>query len=313
VGLPLICVSPLLIAAAHHAALPMGAPSIPSHDTLGLQLERLLAPGPMGREATVNLGRFLGCPLGWLSDAWGTLPIDAFDPLRSLGLAVALLGTGIEWRDRTVSAPAALLRYLSVAVPLQIAALWAVNHDLHHLAQATVPLALWAALGADRVAALVAPPRSWLRACSAGLFCLPMVWSGASTLLATDTLVRTAKAHLFTEDGQVALAELVTEAGATEVVTTSYEAYGMLDERLAGVRIVHAWGAVAADGRDPEGLRRLAEGGYYLSVRGSAPFVYDWRATGVGTLVGAVGDRDGNWAELYRVGGAVATPDTVQP
>ncbi len=296
--LPAVCLAPLLVAALHHALL---VEPVPSHDTLTLQAERLALGATLGREALANLGRFLSNPLDWLADAWGTEPTGAFDPLRALGLAVALFGTFIEWRSPTRSPSAALLRFLSIFVPSQLALLFLANRDLHHLAQATVPLACWAALGADRVAATLYPPRSILRALATAIFISPLLWAGAAQLRATDPVVNTARSALFRASGQDALFDLCREHDVQKLVTTSYELYGLIEQGCPGVAVVHGWGAVARKERNIDALRRVASGGHYLKVRGSAPFVYDWRPDGLGEPVAALSDGRVVWAELYRI------------
>lgn len=298
VALPAVCLSPLLVANLHHAAL---AVPVRSHDVLGLQFERLLDGGHMGREALVNLLRFFGNPLDWLSSAWGTVSTGALDPLRVASLMVAVVGAALEWRDPTRSPSAALLRFLSVFVPVQVVLLFLANRDLHHLAQATVPLACLCALGADRLAATLYPPRSWLRALATAILVLPLCWSGSAQLRATDAVVGTARAALFRATGQDALFAMCREHGVQRVVTTSYEAYGLLEQGLPGVLVTHAWGAVAAGERDLEALQDLASGGHYLRLRGSAPFVYDWRPEGLGEPVAQLSDGKQVWAELFAI------------
>ena len=301
VGLPLLCVSPLLLSAGHHLMLG-DIPRILSHDTVSLQGARIGSGEHLGREAVANVARYLGNPLGWLSDAWGTIPVSAFSPLRTLTLAAATAGAALEWKRRTNSPSAALLRFLSLAVPLQIAAQFLANRDLHHLAEATVPLALLTALGADRLAATLAPPRSILRALAVGLFLAPACFAGIDQLRSTDALVRTARAHTFTADGQAAVVGMLRRNDVHKLVVTDYELYGVLEQLAPDIELLHGWGAVSRGDRSIAGLRAAASGGYYLRVSGSAPFIYDWRAPDVGRRVDALSDGTTNWAELDRVG-----------
>ena len=186
------------------------------------------------------------------------------------------------------------------------------NHDLHHLAQASVPLALLSALAAERLAGTLAPPRSAKRGILTALFVLPLLVSGASSLARTDSVIETVRAPSFTESGQEELVRMLRGAGVTRLVTTDYELYGMLEARAPEVPVTHLWGAVARGEKGPAVLR-YAAGGWYLSVRASAPMAYNWspdakkvaaaaaeagvRATEVSHLV-----RDGKpWATLYRV------------
>jgi hypothetical protein len=300
VAVPLLCVSPLVLSFGHHALLG-DVPRIVSHDTLGLQSGRLLSGGHLGREAAANVGRFFGNPLAWLADAWGTVPVEPLAPLRLVTLALGAAGALMEWRHRTRSPSAALLRYLSLAVPMQGAVLFLLNRDLHHLAQATVPLALLVALGADRVAAEYTRPRSPGRAVLLAVLVAPAMAAGVGQLLATDGVVRTARARTFTADGQAALVDLLRTHGVTRLVVNDYELYGAIEELAPEIAVTHGWGAVSRKDRDLAGLRAAAKGGYYLIVRPSAPFIYDWSAPDVGVRVGELSDGSGNWAELRRV------------
>ncbi len=313
VGIPLLCVAPLLVANVHQALLPM--PEIPSHDTLGLQVGRLVngwTHAAPSREGVANLGYFFGDPLAFFAHAYGAAPVSPLSIPRLLGFAVVVLGIALEWRDRAKTAPAALLRFLSIAVPLQVAMLWLANRDLHHLAQATVPLALLCALAIDRVAATTAPPRSFARAVAAAVLASPLLLAGATQLARTDAVVATGTSPSFTEAGQAALVGLLRAEGVASLVAADYELYGMLEARAPEIAVTHAWGAVARGARGPDVLR-AAVGGHFLAVRASAPMVYNWspdarkvakaaaeagvRATPVATL----GEGDDAWATLYRV------------
>lgn len=311
VVVPLLLTSPLLLAAAHHAALPPGA-EVPSHDTLALQLARLSSPAP-AREGAMNLAYFLGDPLAWFGPALRAQELSWLAPLRWLGFVGAAVGILQCWREREVSPSAGLLRFLSVAVPLQIGLLWAANHDLHHLAQATVPLCLLLGLAVDRAAGVFAPPTSLRRTALNLLLAAPLVLAGSAALRDTDPLLDTLPRSTFTTTGQAELVGLVRGAGATRVVTSDYEVYGMAELRVPEVRWVHTWGAMARGERDAVALLKLAEGGWYLSLRPTAAMVYNWRP-GAGALraaateagvelvpAGSLRDTKGVWAELWRV------------
>ena len=300
VGLPLLCVAPLAVSWLHHGALGE-VPRVVSHDTLDLQLARLTSGAHLDRESFANLWRFLGNPLGWLRDAWGTPWVGALSAPRLLTLAVAAAGVALEWKSRTHSTSAALLRFLSIAVPLQIGALFLLNRDLHHLAQATVPLALLVALGADRVAGELANARSVLRAVATAALIAPAVVAGALELERTDSLVRAAQSHTFTADGQADLAAMLRANGVKKLVVTDYELYGALEQLVPEIEVVHGWGAVSRKDRSKEGLRAAAAGGHYLSVAPSQPMIYNWQVHDVGVLVGSLSDGNTTWAELYRV------------
>lgn len=298
-----LCLSPLILAHLHrldYALLPAIALDVHpvSHDRVGLQWARLGSASALGRESFSNLGRFLGLPLGWLADAWGTDRREAFDPVRLATQLFVVWGTLLEWWRRTHSPSAALLRYLSLAVPLQLGVLTLLNRDLHHLAQATVPMALWAALALDRVASNFAPPRSWIRAGVLGLLCLPAMVSGIRALRNTDPLVRTARSHTFSRDGQAALREVLAQAGVERVVTSTYELYGLVEQLRPTAHVEHVWAAVSRGDRNVDALRRLVGCDHYLWARGSAPFVYDWHAPGIGKEVASLHDSRGVWAVL---------------
>ncbi|MFN7144234.1 MAG: hypothetical protein ACK4YP_10685, partial [Myxococcota bacterium] len=313
VGIPLLCVAPLLVANVHQALLPV--PEIPSHDTLGLQLGRLVrgwTHGAPSREGGQNLLYFLGNPNAFFAPAYGAVPVPPNSVLRVVGLGVVAVGAALEWRDRARTAAGALLRFLSLFVPLQIGLLWLANRDLHHLAQATVPLALLVGLAVERVAATSAPPRSLARAVAAGILASPLVLAGAAHLAQTDGVVATGRSPTFTEAGQAALVDLLRANAVTDLVAADYELYGMLEARAPEIPVTHAWGAVARGAGGPDVLR-LASGRWFLAVRDSAPMVYNWspdarnvaRAAAtagvVATPVATLGDGDDVWATLYRV------------
>jgi 4-amino-4-deoxy-L-arabinose transferase-like glycosyltransferase len=313
-GIPFLFVSPLLVAAVHHAALT--GPTVVSHDTLGLQVARLWQSGSTrgpAREGASNLLYFFGNPLAFFASAYGAVAVPPVSVLRLLGFAAALSGIGIEWRAPARNAAGALLRFLSLAVPLQIGFLWLANHDLHHLAQATVPLVLLLALAADRLAATTAPPRSVARALAAGVFVAPLLLAGVLHLRDTDAVVATVKSPSFTEAGQAALVDALRAAHVTRLVTTDYEIYGMLDTRAPEIAYTHTWGALSRGDRDPAAILGLASGGWYLSVRASAPYTYNWSpdassvakaadAAGLNaTAVTTLSDGRSTWATLYRV------------
>lgn len=314
-GTVLLCISPLLVAAVHHALLPDG-PRISSHDTLALQLERLRwgwSGDAPAREGLANLAFFFGNPLAFFHAAYGAVPVAPLSVLRGLGFLVTAYGVSLEWRDRARSSGGALLRFLSIVVPLQVVALTLANRDLHHLAQVSVPLALLVGLAADRVAATLAPPRSVPRGAFALLLVLPHVIAGVHHLAQTDTVLSTVRAPTFTEAGQAALVDALTDAGVTRLVASDYELYGMLEARAPKLAVTHTWGALSRGERDHAAILRLARGGHYLAVRASAPMIYNWspdakkveraaEAAGVrATIVTQLGDRDGTWATLWRI------------
>jgi hypothetical protein len=325
-GIPLLCVAPLLVAAAHHATL--APPNVVSHDTLALQIARLQwgwTGKSVAREGAANLLVFFGNPLRFFADAYGAVAVAPISVLRLVGYGATLFGIALEWRSPAKNAAGGLLRFLSLAVPLQIGLLWLANHDLHHLAQATVPLALLVGLAADRIAATTAPPRSFLRGFAAAVFVAPHLLAGVAHLRDTDRVVATVRAPTFTEAGQAALVDALRGAGVTRLVTSDYEVYGMLEVRAPEIAITHTWGALSRGERDRAALLRLASGGWYLSVRASAPMIYNWapdqkavtaaaaQAGLVATPVTTLSDGKADWATIYRVSPAVAAPVVETP
>lgn len=317
-GIPLLLCAPLVLAFAHHHWI-VDEVAIVSHDTLAVQAARWGQASP-DREAAANLWAFLGSPLAWFHGALGAAEVPAFSALRLLGGAVTLLGVGLEWRRRTTSPSAALLRFLSIAAPLQLGLLFAANHDLHHLAQATPTLCLLAALAADRVASGLTPPRSPLRAALTVALVAPLAVAGVRALADTDSVLATLPGSTFTEAGQSALVDLIRRSGATEVVTSDYEVYGMIDARMPEVRFLHTWGAMSRPDRNPAQVLRLARGRWYLSLRPTAPMIYDWHPNTPSlttlaaaqhltlTVEGTLEDARGAWATLYRVDGTSEAP-----
>ncbi len=312
VAIPIAAALPLL--AANYALSTLGAAGTVSHDTIALQLARLSSPAAPAREGWFNLLCFFGNPTAWLSPALGAAPVPPVSLLRLVGFAVTVAGAALEWRARTPTASAALLRFLSVAVPLQVAFLFAANHDLHHLAQATPPLLLLVALGADRVAAEWAPPRSLGRWLVTALFVSPHVVAGLLHLASTDRVLATLPRSTFTEVGQAELVAALGTAGCTRLTTSDYEVYGMIEARVPSLPTVHTWAAVANGERDGVGILRTAAGGCYVSLRPTAPMIYDWhpsaaavaraaeKAGVTATLVGRLTDgEDAEWAAIYRV------------
>jgi len=319
-AIPLVCVSPLILANVHQYVSPL--PPIVSHDTLGLQFNRLwhgwTGPTP-AREGLVNLVHFFGNSLAFFADAYGAEHVPPVSVLRVVGYAVTLGGVALAWRRAAGrGAPGdALVRFLSLAVPLQVALVSLANRDLHHLAQITVPLAILVGLAAARVAATLAPPRSLPRALATAVFVAPLVVAGARHLADTDRVVGTVTSPSFTEAGQAALVALLREQGVTRLVAVDYELYGMLEARAPEIAVTHAWGARSRGKAPPVAVLKLAEGGWFLSVRASAPMLYNWspdekkvaasaaEAEVLATPVGHLTDPSGEWATLYRVAPAL--------
>ncbi|MDP2313384.1 MAG: hypothetical protein Q8P41_10795 [Pseudomonadota bacterium] len=313
-GIPMLCVTPLLLANLHQLVLPL--PPIVSHDMLGLQFARLWSgwtgPSP-AREGLTNLLYFFGNPVAFFANAYGAEAVAPVSVLRLVGFAATVAGALLEWRTPAKSSSGALLRFLSLAVPLQVALVSLANRDLHHLAQISVPLALLVGLAADRLAATIAPPRSFVRAVATAVFVSPMVLAGALHLANTDRVVSTVDTPSFTEAGQASLVEMLRAEHVTRLVACDYELYGMLEARAPEVAITHAWGARSRGEADGPAILRLASGGWFLAVRASAPMVYNWspdarkvavaaaEAGVVATPVASLFRGGSAWATLYRV------------
>jgi hypothetical protein len=325
-----VLLAPLLLAAwaSAHAGLPV----VPSHDTLALQLARvgatlsaLLGDARLpAREGASNLLAFLGDPRAALHAAWGATPVPLLSGLRGVTFATSLAGAVLAWRSRGTPDPSgALLRFLSLAVPLQLAVITLVNREMHHLGQVSVGLALLVALGAERVAGAFTPPRGIARALLTLVCVAPMVVAGVRQRAGTDALLDTVRTPTFMQRGQAELGALLRAHAddCPRVVVADYESFGVLEGVAPEVRVTHAWPAVAR-GVDRGALLRAAAdaGACLLSVRPSAPMVYGWAPSGadlarVGAPAGVKAvrvaervDAAGAWATLWRMGRAPPSP-----
>lgn len=289
-------VSPLLVSAIDHASLE----SLPSHDYLGLQLERALdgvkrlftgASTPT-REVGSSLGWFLVDPLAWFGAAYGGSPPDGHVFLRLIGWGVVLGGSSLSWLQRRAEGPDALLRFLSLFVPAQILLLWLANRDLHHLAQATPMVAIWFALACNRLLQLRFNPRSMGRAVLGVVLSAPWVLAGCLNLWATDRVLAELPVRHFTEHGQAELVDFLGDRGP--LWACDYDLYGMLETR--GVEVTHVWADHARRYRQ-DVLADLPEEGFYLWVEPSAPMIYNCdKPTSLAEV-----DRLGDWAVLYSL------------
>lgn len=329
-GLVLACTAPLWIALLHSLALP-DDPRIRSHDGLGMQLSRLehglraLAGGSGSgavRETPASMAWFLLEPLRWFAPALEAREVSwGWAWLRGLGWIVALAGVGLAWLGRPWSAATrdpreALLRFLSIALPLQLGLLWLANRDLHHLAQASPTVALLVGLACERLAVRFSDPGSVRRAGLALALCLPLVVAGIASGIRTYGVITTVPAPAITEHGQRALEGLLEKHGVERLWTSDYDLYGVFELRKPGLELSHAWGAASVS-RDRQSLLvellRAARGGHYLAVRPAAARIYDLapsdeqvQQAAVAASVNAVlvGEIEGpGWARLYSVSG----------
>ena len=317
VVVPVLALIPLLLANLHAAGVPE-ALRVRSHDTLALQLSRLSLPdagSAMARESFANLAAFFGDPNAFWGWALRADAVPAFSWARGVGFIVLGCGSWLAWADRR-GAPSpsdALLRFFSVLCPLQTALLFLANHDLHHLAQSSVFWCIWLALAIVRVTAVFARARTLRRVALAGFLALPTSMAGALQLLETDDVLVTAPQSTFRESGQRALLALLADEQVERLVTSDYEVYGMVDVRAPWIATTHTWGAFSRKVQNPAAVLSLARGGHYLSLRPTAPMIYNWSPTPaqvvqaaatVGVKVRQVGqltDDGGVWASLWKV------------
>lgn len=283
--------APTILAIVHRASLP-AAPRLWSHDGVDMQWSRL-AHGLRGlisggaepaREMPQSLAYFLLEPLQWFQGALGAEAVGWWGAgPRVVGLAVVAAGVllawwGRPWRCAQREPADALLRFLALAVPLQIALLWLANRDLHHLAQAAPLLALLAGLACERVARQLAPSRTAVRAAWACALAVPFVLAGVASCWRTAPTLRTIHAVAVTAAGQGELLAMLREHRVHRLWTSDYDLYGVFEVLAPELELAHAWGA-ASVARDRtallEDLLRAAAGGHYLVVEPSATRIYD--------------------------------------
>ena len=314
--------APLWLTALHHLALP-AAPRVQSHDFPGLQWERvvgaLTGQRTPTREALGNLEVWALEPLAFFRQAYGATDAAAQagpSPWRLLGWLLVGLGSLLAWRDRHPTPKTALLRLLSLALPLQIGALWLAARDLHHLAMLAPLVAAWFGLAAEHLCALVTPPRSFARARLALLLALPWMLAGSRDALSTDAVLSTIAVPTFTAAGQQALVELLRAHHVQHLTACDYELYGLIELIAPDIEVTHAWGAASREHGAilPDLLRRAAgasaEGGHLIVLQPSAPMIYNLRPSGgqlkalgaeLGLEVEEVGRLPEKAAVLYRV------------
>jgi hypothetical protein len=327
-ALALLLCAPLWIALLHRLALP-DDPGLYSHDGLAMQgarwshgLKGLLGGGgaSAAREMPASLAYFFLEPLRWFAPALGARPVSwGWAAARLLGWGVALWGAALAWRGRRTEPPgtdphAAMLRWLSLAAPLQLALLWLANRDLHHLAQAAPTLALWVGLALERVAARFTRAGTAPRFALAVGLALPLMVAGFVSGVRTGSVIDSVPAPAITERGQRALEALLEEHGVRRLWTSDYDLYGVFELRQPQLELAHAWGAVSLQRRAvlPD-LLRAARGAHYLAVKPAAVRIYDLApsdaelgraAREAGVELVLVGQIEGEgWARLYRVQG----------
>ncbi|HND29604.1 MAG TPA: hypothetical protein PLA94_06370 [Myxococcota bacterium] len=311
--LPLLCVAPLLIAHIHH--LFLDAPLLRSHDAAGLQLQRLwagLSGGTQDRESLDNLLYFFGNPLAFFGAAYGAEAQPPLSILRLCSFAAVLGGVGLAWLRPQQSPADALLRFLSMFLPIQLGILLLLNRDMHHLGQMSVGLALLGALGADRLAGQFAP-RGMVRRILAVFLLFPAMVAGVGQLWRSDGVLATIPVPTFTRSGQENLQHMLEKANVQRLYVADYESYGLLELLQPELPITQLWPAVAGGRRGPAILEQ-ARGAHLLVLRASAPMIYNWNpsprvlekeARSIGIPVERVdslrcGDQECAW--LWKVG-----------
>ena len=316
-GVVVALTAPVWVTLAHHAMVVPPEPHIVSHDFLGLQWERLWSGlGRLfgegqepAREAPLTLLWFLGNPLAWFQVAYDSQPEPAIGPLRLVGYGLLVGGTALAWVRREPGD--ALLRFMSLAVPLQVLGLWLANRDLHHLAQASPMLAIWAALAIVRLVSVRANARSAVGAALCVALAAPWMADGALKLRRTDAVLESINVPHFLSSGQQQLAEMVEKAGTRRLHACDYDLYGMLEPLLPQVEVVHAWGDVSRRfGTREDALDdwvASASGDHLLVVRRSAPMIYNLTPSPEelserGAIeIARLEDDQGAWAVLYAV------------
>ena len=170
------------------------------------------------------------------------------------------------------------MRLVSLVVPLQVAGIWLVNRDLHHLAQVQCLVAIWVGLSADELVRRVSPGAVGIRRVMPVLLVSPFAVAGVGSLAATDTVLAELSAHVFTTAGQQQLVDMLRQQRVTRLWTSDYDLYGVFEVLAPDIQARHAWGAVS-HARRRDALVPLildaAVGGHWLVVRPSAPMIYN--------------------------------------
>jgi hypothetical protein len=291
-------------------------PTLATHDHIQPQLQRIwgaLSGGPRpARESLAALAAWTGNPLSFLSAAWGAKVPIWFSPLRTLGWALVAMGTAVAWFKPDATPRLALSRFCSVFLVLQVGIIWGVARDLHHLAVATPTLMIVAGLAFDNLAGLFAPHKSFLRRLAVVVFCMPWTWVNLLAISGTDTAMRSISRPTCSRSGQTAIIEMLTQNGATKVLTLDYESAGALDVDAPETRFIHGWPRIVTDRSSAlEALLPLAVGGHLLVISDAPPWTYNLRprplalykaAERAGVETVAVDRLPDDAAVLYAVG-----------
>jgi len=294
---------PLLIGLLHHTQADL--PALASHDHWQIQAERVwgtLSGGPRpARESLAALLAWIGDPRAFLGTAWGASAPPWFSPMRFLGWAVIAGGVFTAWRDRDATPRLALARFCSVFLVTQVALIWGVARDLHHLAIATPTLMILAGLSLEALMGQWSPPRSNRRGFLVALVCLPWVILGIHSMSQTDGSLGTIKRPTVSRSGQNALVAMLREQGVTKLVTMDYESAGALDILAPEIEFKHGWSRIAAERKTALGsLLREARGGHLLVVPSAPSWTYNLKPREP-DLATAAAQAGAVWEEVDRL------------
>jgi hypothetical protein len=312
VVIPLV---PLIISMLHHAWADL--PALASHDHLHLQLRRVwgaLSGGPQpARESLAALLAWIGDPRSFLGVAWGASAPAWFSPLRFLGWAVIAAGVFTAWCDRDATPRLALARFCSVFLVTQVALIWGVARDLHHIAIATPTLMILAGLSLEALMGRWSPPRSNQRGLLVALVCLPWVILGIHSISKTDASLRTIQRATVSRSGQNALVSMLREQGVTQLVTMDYEAAGSLDILAPEIEFKHGWVRIAAERKTAlVSLLDEAKGAHLLVIPAAPSWIYNLKPREA-DLAKAAAQAGAVWEEVDRLPGDAGVLYRVEP
>ena len=317
VTLPMI---PMLIAWTMHAQ--SGLEALASHDHLATQMSRLsdtfAGKSRPARESIFALQAWLGNGSSFLGPAWGANAPSWLSTYRFLGWSFILLGSGLAWLDRDPTPRLALTRFCSVFLPLQVACIWIVARDLHHLAIATPTLMILAGLCIDTICGHLTAKGSVKRIILAFLCCVPWAWSGINSISGTDQILDTIERPTVSTRGQQNLVNWLNRHDVKRLVTLDYESAGSLDILEPSIEYFHGWTRILTNRRTAlTALIKQAEGGHLLVIPQSPAWTYNLRpreadlvqaAERVGVDLVVVDHLPDGAADLYAVGSQKGQP-----
>jgi len=317
-----LLISPLVLAALHHALAVPATPHINSHDFVDMQLSRVMNALSGGasqeRESIAALWAWLGDPSAFLETAWDAQVTASADTLKWLGWGLIGLGVVSAWRDRHPTPHLALLRLTSVFLVLQVALLWGIAKDMHHLAMATPVAAIVAGLSLDTLMARFTPPRSPSRAGLCLLLAAPWMLAGGTALMRTDAALGTIQRPTVTATGQAAVIEMLGRNRVQKVVVIDYDLAGVLAPQLPTVEVIHGWGlASQSRKRALKPLLKLGLDGHLLVIPGAPPWRYNLKprtkalqqtASSAGLVAEVVDRLPDDGAVLYALSRRAGSP-----